>query len=160
MICGAVIAVLAMFMSHRTREGAELQAQYVALRNFLKDFSRLNEAPPASVVLWNRFLVLAVVFGIAEEVIAQLKVAVPAGRAGPGLRDDLLVGLRRGELRQLAGLLAAERLRLGVLGRRQRDVLVIRRRRWVLRRWWRRWRRWRRRCRLAATARRTGSLHL
>lgn len=75
----AIIAmvVLSAKMKRRSPASAELQAKYLGLRNFLRDFSRLNEAPPASVVLWNQFLVLAVVFGIAEQVIEQMKVVVP-----------------------------------------------------------------------------------
>jgi uncharacterized membrane protein len=75
----AIVAmiVLSAKMKRRSPAAAELQAKYVGLRNFLRDFSRLNEAPPASVVLWNQFLVLAVVFGIAQQVIEQMKVVVP-----------------------------------------------------------------------------------
>ena len=103
------------------------------------------------MVLWNRFLVLAVVFGIAEEVIAQLKVTVPEVVQDPGFAMTYW-WVYGGGIRQLAGLVAAERLRVGVLGRRERDVVVIRRRwRFLRRRWRRRWRRWRW-CRLAAAA--------
>lgn len=69
--------VLSVKMTRRSPAAAELHAKYAGLRNYLRDFSRLNEAPPASVVLWNQFLVLAVVFGIAEQVIEQMKVVVP-----------------------------------------------------------------------------------
>ncbi len=75
--CAIVMAGFGAYMNRRSRAGNELFRQYEALRNFLRDFSRLEEAPPASVVLWNRFLVLAVVFGIAEEVIEQLRVKMP-----------------------------------------------------------------------------------
>ena len=81
-----IVAVIATFMTRRSREGNELYAQYKALHDFLRDFSRLEEVPPASVVLWNRFLVLAVVFGIAEEVIAQLKVKIPEMVENPGFQ--------------------------------------------------------------------------
>jgi len=76
-IMAVPIFVISRYMTRRSRAGAELYAQYRGVRNYLRDFSRLNEAPPASVVLWNRFLVLAVVFGIAEQVIEQLRVKVP-----------------------------------------------------------------------------------
>ena len=81
-VCMAVpsalaIGIMAVYMLRRSKKGNELYAHYKALRDFLRDFSRLKEAPPQSVVIWNRFLVLAVVFGIAEEVIKQLRVAVP-----------------------------------------------------------------------------------
>ena len=81
-----IIAIMAVFMLRRSRAGNELYAHYKALRDFLHDFSRLNEAPPQSVVIWNRFLVLAVVFGIAEEVIRQLRVAVPAVVSDPAFQ--------------------------------------------------------------------------
>ena len=71
------VFVLAVFMQRRSKAAAELHAKYEALRNYLRDFSRLHEAPPASVVLWNHFLVLAVIFGIAEEVIEAMRVRIP-----------------------------------------------------------------------------------
>ncbi len=77
------MAVLAHNTKRRSPEAAELFAKYSAVRNYLRDFSRLNEAPPSSVVLWNQFLVLAVVFGIAEQVIEQMKVVVPQVVADP-----------------------------------------------------------------------------
>ncbi len=83
-----VLAILGVFMNRRSQEGNELYNMYAAVRNFLKDFSRLNEVPPASVVLWNRFLVLAVIFGIAEEVIEQLRVVLPDVVSNPGFQTS------------------------------------------------------------------------
>ena len=60
-----------------SEEAIELKAKLVALRRWLKDFTRLEEAVPRDVVLWNRLLVMAVVLGVADEVIKQLKVAMP-----------------------------------------------------------------------------------
>ena len=54
-----------------------MKAQLKALRNWLKDFTRLNEAIPTDVVLWNRLLVMAVVLGVADEVIKQLETVLP-----------------------------------------------------------------------------------
>ena len=83
-IAGIVAAVLclptlgmAFFMKRRSREGDELYHRYQGLNNYLKDFSRIDTAPPTSIVVWNRFLVLATVFGIAEEVAKNLEVALP-----------------------------------------------------------------------------------
>jgi len=75
-------------MNRRSREGNELYRTYVAVRDFLRDFSRLEEAPPSSVILWNRFLVLAVIFGIAEEVIEQLRVRLPDVIKDPGFQTS------------------------------------------------------------------------
>ena len=60
-----------------SREAIEIKAKLKALRNWLRDFTRLDEAVPRDVVLWNRLLVMAVVLGVADEVVKQLKVAVP-----------------------------------------------------------------------------------
>lgn len=65
-------------------EAVELRAKLEALRRWLKDFTRLEEAVPTDVVLWNRLLVMAVVLGVADEVIEQLRVAVPEILDDPG----------------------------------------------------------------------------
>ncbi|TLM80387.1 MAG: DUF2207 domain-containing protein, partial [Actinobacteria bacterium] len=83
-ICAAVILVLAFNAPRRSSEANELFAQYNALKKYLTDFSRLNEAPPTHVALWERFLVLAVVFGVAKQVIEALKVRMPEILKDPG----------------------------------------------------------------------------
>ena len=60
-----------------TQEGADVMAQLEALKRWLTDFTRLEEAIPTDVVLWNRLLVMATVLGVADKVIEQLKVAMP-----------------------------------------------------------------------------------
>lgn len=66
-------------------EAIELRAKLQALRRWLKDFTRLEEAVPRDVVLWNRLLVMAVSLGVADEVIKQLKVAAPEILADPAI---------------------------------------------------------------------------
>jgi uncharacterized membrane protein len=83
-IAGLTLSVVAMVKCRDiSREAIELKAQLEALRRWLKDFTRLNEAVPRDVVLWNRLLVMAVVLGVADEVIKQLKVAVPELMSDP-----------------------------------------------------------------------------
>jgi len=76
-----VAGIYAIFAASSTtalnQEGREVKAQLKALRNWLKDFTRLNEAIPTDVVLWNRLLVMAVVLGVADEVIKQLETVLP-----------------------------------------------------------------------------------
>ena len=55
-------------------EAAELHAQYAALKRYMKDFGRMQEKPPDAVVLWEQFLVYAVVFGIADQVVKEMQV--------------------------------------------------------------------------------------
>ncbi|MCL2332244.1 MAG: DUF2207 domain-containing protein, partial [Actinomycetia bacterium] len=76
----AVLAASAIFgrlILRRSHEGNRLYHYYHGIYRYLKDFSRMEEKPVASVVLWNRYLVLATIFGIADEVAADLKVALP-----------------------------------------------------------------------------------
>lgn len=82
------LSVVGVYMRRRSRAGNELYRQYAAVRDYLKDFSRLDEAPPTSVILWNRFIVLAVVFGIAEQVIEQLRIKVPQVVADPAFQTS------------------------------------------------------------------------
>lgn len=70
-------AIFAFFMKRRSSEGYELYRRYEGIRNYLKDFSRLDEVPPTSIVVWNRFLVLAIIFGIADQVAKDLKATLP-----------------------------------------------------------------------------------
>ena len=72
-----VAALTCPVMKRRSREAAELVAPYKALYRYLRDFGRLQEKPPAAAVLWEQYLVMAVVFGIATQVIEQMHVSVP-----------------------------------------------------------------------------------
>ncbi|GAB4279065.1 MAG: DUF2207 domain-containing protein [Coriobacteriia bacterium] len=82
----AIAAIEAFNMRRRSREANELTAKYRALERYLKDFGRLDEKPPTHVVLWEHFLVLAVVFGIADQVIDALRVKAPEVLEDPAMR--------------------------------------------------------------------------
>lgn len=82
-VCAIPILLIAIQMRRRSPAANELHAKYKALYNYLRDFSKLDEAPPMHVILWEKFLVMAVVFGIAEQVIRQMKVVVPQVLADP-----------------------------------------------------------------------------
>jgi uncharacterized membrane protein len=62
----------------RTPSGALEAARWSAFRRYLKDFSRLEEAPAISLALWDRFLVYAIGFGLAEEVLEAARLRAPA----------------------------------------------------------------------------------
>lgn len=69
--------VLCQTFSRLTPEGAELKARCKALKKWLEDFTRLGEAVPGDVVLWNKLLVLAVALGVSEKILADLAAATP-----------------------------------------------------------------------------------
>jgi uncharacterized membrane protein len=60
-----------------TEKGLEVHARTMGLRRWLKDFTRLEEAVPQDVTLWNELLVMAVALGVAKEAMRQLRVVAP-----------------------------------------------------------------------------------
>lgn len=65
------------FFKDISAEGIETKAKVLALKRWLQEFTRLDEAVPSDVILWNRLLVMAVALGVADKVIEQLKVTMP-----------------------------------------------------------------------------------
>ncbi|WP_246824695.1 DUF2207 domain-containing protein [Olsenella sp. HMSC062G07] len=77
LLTGVILGVLGGKMRTLSPEAIEITAKLEALRRWLKDFTRLKEAVPTDVVLWNHLLVMAVVLGVANEVIDQLRTTMP-----------------------------------------------------------------------------------
>ena len=82
-----VAVVVAMTYRVYSQEGVELRERCEALKRWLEDFTRLNEAVPGDLVLWNKLLVMAVALGVSDEVLRQLADAVPRD-----LREDAYGG--------------------------------------------------------------------
>lgn len=70
--------VLSCTFRRYTPEGAEVAARCKALKHWLEDFTRLKEAVPSDLILWNKLLVMGVALGVSKEVLRQLAEAVPA----------------------------------------------------------------------------------
>lgn len=70
--------VLSCTFRRYTSEGAEVAARCKALKHWLEDFTRLKEAVPSDLILWNKLLVMGVALGVSKEVLRQLAEAVPA----------------------------------------------------------------------------------
>ena len=88
---GLVLIFVARAVKRRSQEAAELHAQYAALERYLKDFGRLDEKPPDAVVLWEQFLIFAVVFGIADQVAKTMTVKVPEVVSDPAFRTPYIL---------------------------------------------------------------------
>lgn len=73
----AFLLILSRFMDRRTQKGADAYARCEALKRWLKDFSRLKERPVLDIKVWGEFLVYAYLFGVADEVIDELRNTVP-----------------------------------------------------------------------------------
>jgi uncharacterized membrane protein len=81
---GVIVVIIAAQMRRRSKAAVELHARCAALRNWLVDFSNLKESIPTDVKVWGRFMIFAVVFGVADQVIKQLKLTVPEVVEDPG----------------------------------------------------------------------------
>ena len=77
---GAVLGVAALRAPVGRRRSAAAQAEaerWAAFRRFLADFPRLEDAPPASLELWERYLVYGIAFGLAERVLRAAQLHMP-----------------------------------------------------------------------------------
>jgi uncharacterized membrane protein len=73
----ALGSVLHPLWVRRTPKGALLRARWQAFRRYLSDFSRLEESPPASLALWEQFLVYGIALGVAEQVLEAARLYAP-----------------------------------------------------------------------------------
>ena len=55
----------------------DLQEQWKGLKKFMEDFSRLDKREVPELIVWEKYLVYATAFGIADKVIKQLKMVYP-----------------------------------------------------------------------------------
>ncbi len=60
-----------------TQMGVNEIEAWKGLKKYMEDFSLLNEREVPEIEIWERFLVFATSFGIAEKVIKQLKIVCP-----------------------------------------------------------------------------------
>lgn len=60
-----------------TQKGINEGEQWRAFKKYMEDFSYLNEREVPELVLWEKYLVFATAFGIADKVLKQLKVKYP-----------------------------------------------------------------------------------
>ena len=61
----------------RTKVGQTEAERWEAFRRYLTDFPRLQEAPPATLELWERYLVYGIAFGIAERILQGAHLHMP-----------------------------------------------------------------------------------
>ena len=76
-ICGILCNKLANKTRTLTQKGVNEQEKWKALKRYMEDFSLLNEREVPELVLWEKYLVYATAFGIADKVLRQLKIKYP-----------------------------------------------------------------------------------
>lgn len=84
-LVGGVILVFSLAMRRRTRFGSDELGKWQAFRNFLRDFSRLDESMIPEMQVWEHYLVYAVSLGVAKEVIDQLPLVFPELNSNPAM---------------------------------------------------------------------------
>lgn len=60
-----------------TEKGINEKAKWVGLKKYMEEFSMIDEKTVPELILWEKYLVYATVFGIADKVLKQLKVVYP-----------------------------------------------------------------------------------
>lgn len=60
-----------------TQKGIDEMEEWKGLKKYMEDFSMLDKREIPEIVLWEKFLVYATVFGIANKVLKQLKIIYP-----------------------------------------------------------------------------------
>ncbi|MGZ6909211.1 MAG: DUF2207 family protein [Acidimicrobiia bacterium] len=73
----AVQIALTPLLRQRTPEGQQRFHQWRGVRNYLRDFSQLADAPAGHLVLWEQYLVYAVALGVSEQLAAGLAAKLP-----------------------------------------------------------------------------------
>ena len=73
----AVQIALTPLLRQRSPEGQVRFLQWRGVRNYLRDFSQLADAPVGHLVLWERYLVYATALGVSEELAQGLAVHLP-----------------------------------------------------------------------------------
>jgi uncharacterized membrane protein len=73
----AIQIALTPLLRQRSPEGQVRYLQWRGVRNYLRDFSQLADAPVGHLVLWERYLVYAAALGVSEELAQGLAVHLP-----------------------------------------------------------------------------------
>lgn len=76
-ICGFITNRIAKKTRMLTQKGLNEQEKWKGLKRYMEDFSLLNEKEVPALILWEKYLVYATAFGIADKVLKQLKIRYP-----------------------------------------------------------------------------------
>lgn len=78
-VMGIILFVSGAKARYPRKELAEAKDKWQAFKNFLSDYSQLEEAKITSVHLWEQYFVYAVALGISEKVVKAYKKALDMG---------------------------------------------------------------------------------
>lgn len=76
-VIAIVFIIYVISSKKRTRSGNELYLKWLGLKNFMKDFGSFKEKELPEIALWEKYLVYAHIFGLAEELRKEMEIKVP-----------------------------------------------------------------------------------
>lgn len=71
-----IFMIYAISCNRKTKKGVEHYAKWQAFKNFLNDFGNFNIKELPEIILWERYLVYATVFGLADKVEKAMNVKI------------------------------------------------------------------------------------
>ena len=72
-----ILGIMAYKTNVFSQKGVDEKQQWKAFKKYMEDFSLLKDKEVPALVVWEKYLVFATVFGISEKVLKQLKVIYP-----------------------------------------------------------------------------------
>lgn len=67
-------------MGQWTPEGRVFYLKWKNFEKYLTDYSLIEKYPPASVIIWDHYIVYAMALGVAEEALKNMNLAVPTAQ--------------------------------------------------------------------------------
>jgi uncharacterized membrane protein len=83
LIIGALLLFFVSPNLYYTAYGADQLAKWSAFRRFLLHFSKMDQSTVPALVVWEHYLVYAVILGVAKQVIDQLAIVFPRMEQDP-----------------------------------------------------------------------------
>ncbi len=75
-VLGVVFLVFTLFLHKKTPRGSEHYDKWKAFRNFLDDFGSFELKELPEIILWERYLVYATIFGLASKLQKSMNVKI------------------------------------------------------------------------------------
>ncbi len=76
-LCIGMCVVMATRLKGITQKGINEKGGWCGLKRYMEDYSMIDDREVPELVIWEKYLVYATAFGIADKVLKQLKVQYP-----------------------------------------------------------------------------------
>lgn len=72
-----IMGIIVGYIFRWSLNGKLFELKWKAFKKYLNDYSLLSQHPPQSIIIWERFLVYAIILGVADNVIKSMKLLAP-----------------------------------------------------------------------------------